>query len=200
MLEQESLEQVSEELLTSSENGLMTLAAKIYNIIPMEDFRYRPNVGYNRYGWDGGAGEMQMIEMYTELSTRSDGFGINFTTNHWREYYENIRQIHNFMNLVQKSQEAGTISKDVADRFIGEAYFARAYTYMSLARRYGGVPWIDHVQDDEYVPGTENKHCMFLVLPKRKLGKRFCRTAIKRLHSSRNQLLTIVLPSGLPWL
>jgi hypothetical protein len=61
------------------------------------------------------------------------------------------------MNLVQKSQEAGTISKDVADRFIGEAYFARAYTYMSLARRYGGVPWIDHVQDDEYVPGTENK-------------------------------------------
>ena len=85
MLELESLEKVSEATLTSSEGGIMTLVAKMYNITPMEDFRYRPVSGYNKYGWDGGAGEMQMIELYTELSTRSDGFGINFTTNHWSE-------------------------------------------------------------------------------------------------------------------
>ena len=63
-LELESLEKVSEDTLVSSEGGIMTLVAKMYNITPMEDFRYRPNTGYNKYGWDGGAGDMQMVDMY----------------------------------------------------------------------------------------------------------------------------------------
>ena len=157
MLELESLEKVSEATLTSSEGGIMTLVAKMYNITPMEDFRYRPVSGYNKYGWDGGAGEMQMIELYTELSTRSDGFGINFTTNHWSEYYSNIRQVNLFLETIEKAAESGTITEDAAKRYAGEGYFTRAYIYLALARRYGGVPIIDHVQDGEYVQGTDNE-------------------------------------------
>ena len=157
MLELESLEKVSEATLTSSEGGIMTLVAKMYNITPMEDFRYRPVSGYNKYGWDGGAGEMQMIELYTELSCRSDGFGINFTTNHWADYYSNIRQVNLFLETIEKAAEDGTITADAAARYAGEGYFTRAYIYLALARRFGGVPIIDHVQDGEYVQGSENE-------------------------------------------
>ena len=156
-LELESLEKVSEDTLVSSEGGIMTLVAKMYNITPMEDFRYRPNTGYNKYGWDGGAGDMQMVDMYTELSTRSDGFGINFTTNHWSEYYVNIRQVNLYLETVDYAKEKGIITEAAAQRYAAEGYFTRAYIYMSLARRYGGVPIIDHVQDGEYVQGGANE-------------------------------------------
>lgn len=157
MLELESLEKVSESTLTSSEGGIMALVAKMYNITPMEDFRYRPNVGYHRYGWDGGAGEMQMIEMYTELSTRSDGFGINFTTDHWADYFSDIRQVNLFIETIGKAEKEGDITPAAAARYAAEGYFTRAYIYLSLARRYGGVPIIDHVQDGEYVQGGANE-------------------------------------------
>lgn len=156
-LELESLTKVSESLLTSSEGGIMTLVAKMYNITPMEDFRYRPGTGYHKYGWDGGAGEMQMIEMYTELSTRSDGFGINFTTDHWSDYYANIRQVNLFLETIENAKKDGIISEAAATRYAAEGYFTRAYIYLALARRYGGVPIIDKVLDHDYVQGGENK-------------------------------------------
>jgi len=157
MLELESLEKVSESTLTSSEGGIMTLVAKMYNITPMEDFRYRPNSGYNRYDWDGGAGDMQMVDMYTEFSIKSDNIGVNFSTNHWSDYYSNIRQVNLFLETIEKAKEDNVISAEAAARYAGEGYFTRAYIYMALARRYGGVPIIDHVQDGEYVQGSDNE-------------------------------------------
>ena len=159
-LEQESLTKVSEDVLTSSEGGIMQLVAKMYNITPMEDFRYRPNAGYHQYDWAGGAGDMQMVDMYTLYSCRSDGFGINFTTNHWSSYYENIRQVNLFLETIAKAEEDGVISADAAKRYAAEGYFTRAYIYLSLARRYGGVPIIDRVQDGDYIPGGDGSELL----------------------------------------
>lgn len=58
-----------------------------------------------------------------------------------------------FMQNVEKAKEAGTISVADADRMTGEAHFARAYMYYGLVKRYGGVPLIDKVQDDDYADG-----------------------------------------------
>ena len=159
-LEQESLTKVSEDVLTSSEGGIMQLVAKMYNITPMEDFRYRPNAGYHQYDWAGGAGDMQMVDMYTQYSCRSDGFGINFTTDHWATYYSNIRQVNMFLETIEKAQADGVISADAAKRYASEGYFTRAYIYMSLARRYGGVPIIDRVQDGDYIPGGDGSELL----------------------------------------
>ena len=57
------------------------------------------------------------------------------------------------MQNVEKAKEAGTISVADADRMTGEAHFARAYMYYGLVKRYGGVPLIDKVQDDDYADG-----------------------------------------------
>lgn len=151
-LELEPLDKVSPELLLETEGGVKALLANIYTMIPMEDFNYRPNNGFNQRGYDG-VNETTNLAFLTDEATRSDGgVGIGYEGfNYWP--YGDIRQVNIFMQNVEKAKEAGTISVADADRMTGEAHFARAYMYYGLVKRYGGVPLIDKVQDDDYADG-----------------------------------------------
>ena len=151
-LELEPLDKVSPEQLLETEGGVKALLANIYTMIPMEDFNYRPNAGFNQRGYDG-VNETTNLAFLTDEATRSDGgVGIGYEGfNYWP--YGDIRQVNIFMQNVEKAKEAGTISVAGADRMTGEAHFARAYMYYGLVKRYGGVPLIDKVQDDDYANG-----------------------------------------------
>ena len=151
-LELEPLDKVSPEQLLETEGGVKALLANIYTMIPMEDFNYRPNAGFNQRGYDG-VNETTNLAFLTDEATRSDGgVGIGYEGfNYWS--YGDIRQVNIFMQNVEKAKEAGTISVADADRMTGEAHFARAYMYYGLVKRYGGVPLIDKVQDDDYANG-----------------------------------------------
>lgn len=151
-LELEPLDKVSPEQLLETEGGVKALLANIYTMIPMEDFNYRPNAGFNQRGYDG-VNETTNLAFLTDEATRSDGgVGIGYEGfNYWP--YGDIRQVNIFMQNVEKAKEAGTISVADADRMTGEARFARAYMYYGLVKRYGGVPLIDKVQDDDYANG-----------------------------------------------
>lgn len=151
-LELEPLDKVSPEQLLETEGGVKALLANIYTMIPMEDFNYRPNAGFNQRGYDG-VNETTNLAFLTDEATRSDGgVGIGYEGfNYWP--YGDIRQVNIFMQNVEKVKEAGTISVADADRMTGEAHFVRAYMYYGLVKRYGGVPLIDKVQDDDYANG-----------------------------------------------
>lgn len=151
-LELEPLDKVSPEQLLETEGGVKALLANIYTMIPMEDFNYRPNAGFNQRGYDG-VNETTNLAFLTDEATRSDGgVGIGYEGfNYWP--YGDIRQVNIFMQNVEKAKEARTISVADADRMTGEAHFARAYMYYGLVKRYGGVPLIDKVQDDDYANG-----------------------------------------------
>lgn len=151
-LELEPLDKVSPEQLLETEGGVKALLANIYTMIPMEDFNYRPNAGFNQRGYDG-VNETTNLAFLTDEATRSDGgVGIGYEGfNYWP--YGDIRQVNIFMQNVEKAKEAGTISVADADRMTGEAHFARAYMYYGLVKRYGSVPLIDKVQDDDYANG-----------------------------------------------
>ena len=151
-LELEPLDKVSPEQLLETEGGVKALLANIYTMIPMEDFNYRPNNGFNQRGYDG-VSETTNLAFLTDEATRSDGgVGIGYEGfNYWP--YGDIRQVNIFMQNVEKAKEAGTISVADADRMTGEAHFARAFMYYGLVKRYGGVPLIDKVQDDDYADG-----------------------------------------------
>ena len=151
-MELEPLDKVSPEQLLETEGGVKALLANIYTMIPMEDFNYRPNNGFNQRGYDG-VNETTNLAFLTDEATRSDGgVGIGYEGfNYWP--YGDIRQVNIFMQNVEKAKEAGTISVADADRMTGEAHFARAYMYYGLVKRYGGVPLIDKVQDDDYADG-----------------------------------------------
>ena len=151
-LELEPLDKVSPDKLLETEGGVKALLANIYTMIPMEDFNYRPNAGFNQRGYDG-VNETTNLAFLTDEATRSDG-GVDIGYegfNYWP--YGDIRQVNIFMQNVEKAKEAGTISVADADRMTGEAHFARAYMYYGLVKRYGGVPLIDKVQDDDYADG-----------------------------------------------
>ena len=151
-LELEPLDKVSPDQLLETEGGVKALLANIYTMIPMEDFNYRPNAGFNQRGYDG-VNETTNLAFLTDEATRSDGgVGIGYEGfNYWP--YGDIRQVNIFMQNVEKAKEAGTISVADADRMTGEAHFVRAYMYYGLVKRYGGVPLIDKVQDDDYANG-----------------------------------------------
>lgn len=151
-LELEPLDKVSPDQLLETEGGVKALLANIYTMIPMEDFNYRPNAGFNQRGYDG-VNETTNLTFLTDEATRSDGrVDIGYEGfNYWP--YGDIRQVNIFMQNVEKAKEAGTISVADADRMTGEAHFARAYMYYGLVKRYGGVPLIDKVQDDDYADG-----------------------------------------------
>ena len=151
-LELEPLDKVSPDQLLETEGGVKALLANIYTMIPMEDFNYRPNAGFNQRGYDG-VNETTNLAFLTDEATRSDGGVDRGYEGFYYWPYGDIRQVNIFMQNVEKAKEAGTISVADADRMTGEAHFARAYMYYGLVKRYGGVPLIDKVQDDDYADG-----------------------------------------------
>lgn len=155
LLELQPLDKTSGEDLLASSDGLKTLMATLYNAIPMEDFSYYPaDGGFNRHGWGGGMQSTFKLSMYTDESTASAGSGIGpVTFSYWP--YSSIRQTNLFFESLEAVKD--DINEDTYRKLKSEAHFVRAYIYFGLAKRYGGVPLIDYVQDGDYVPGTANE-------------------------------------------
>lgn len=158
-LEVKSLTKISSDQLLSNEKGLKTLLSNIYNGIPMEDFCYRPNAGFNRRGWQGGIGEMIDASFYTDEAIKTDGGeaigpgSLNVwsgsSSNGFNAWHRN-REINIFMKSILKSKDENIITEERYNRLKSEGHFARAYLYFALAKRFGGVPLIDWLQDDDY--------------------------------------------------
>jgi len=149
----EPLDKVSGEDLLANPAGLNTLLANIYYNIPIEDFNYRFNVGFNRRGWGGGMGDVSAVELFTDNAGRSSGTGIgaNIGANYWP--YSELRSINQLMENLEVVKENGTISEDQYNRLKSEAHFARAYMYFGLVKRKGGVPIITETLDKYYDGG-----------------------------------------------
>lgn len=154
MLELEPLDKTSAEDLLASTNGLKTLMATLYNSIPMEDFSFYPaDGGFNRYGWGGGLQSTFRLPMYTDEATASAGSGVGPVVYSYWPYGE-IRQANKFFESLEKVK--ADLNETTYKQLKSEAHFVRAYIYFGLAKRYGGVPLIDKVLDDEYEAGTDN--------------------------------------------
>lgn len=59
----------------------------------------------------------------------------------WNPYYSKIRECNIFMDNADKLK-ASSSDAALVDRLIGEIKFLRAYYYVELVNRYGGVPYI----------------------------------------------------------
>lgn len=132
----------SEDDIFGGVEGVESELAKMYSDLPMEDFRYSFEHGFNT----GGTLYRQMacatgeaVGRDTQSATAEPG------TRMWDNSYKAIRNINNFLEVLPKFQ--GNYSEDQYNQFLGEAYFMRAYNYFALAKRFGGVPLIDYVID-----------------------------------------------------
>lgn len=151
-LDLEPLDKVSGDRLTETSGGMKALLANVYKVAPMEDFVFRPYTGFNARGYDGVNGSSNIAFLSDEAARSEGGGGITESFDFWP--YGDIRQVNIFIETVESSKEKGILNADDAKRMVAEARFSRAYIYFGLAKRYGGVPIIDRVQDGDYVPGN----------------------------------------------
>ncbi len=147
--------QFTEAEFFATEGGVKIFFAGLYNYLPIEDFLYMSDndngyrKGTNRddaWGtWESNKRQMQnMAGEFVNGWQQINNDGPDF----W--CYDRIREINTFIeNFPNYKTEyySGTAKEKVYNQLLGEARFMRAYFYSGMARRYGGVPLIDKVQD-----------------------------------------------------
>ena len=124
-------------------DGVMSQIGRIYGLIPMEDFRYFIN-GDGLFNKDWNFYVFQST-ISGEAIGRDTGGALQENVSYWNNPYQYIREINVFMENLSKYADSHTESN--MNTWFGEAYFARAYLYYSLVKRYGGVPLVDKVID-----------------------------------------------------
>ena len=143
---------LDENVLFSSEHGIQTFLAIIYNELPTEDFQFSlhpSSRGYIRRGsLPAGVNNWETAKFHTagfaEAVSRLDygaSAGIMFT--HWDRPFEMIRQINTFLHGIPNFGHIH--SEQRINELIGEARFLRAFYYFSMARLYGGLPLVSEV-------------------------------------------------------
>ena len=145
------LDRVPADYLFATPAGVKTLLATLYNKMPVEDFDYQPSTyGFNQHPGGGGTGDCGW-----SLAANTDEaviWGVSGWTSspataladYWD--YTSIRYVNQFLGNITDLQAKGSIDAATYKQLFGEAHFIRAYMYLALARRYGGVPLISDAQ------------------------------------------------------
>jgi len=144
ILDIEPNDRVSPEDLFASKEGVEAQMANLYGRLPIEDFNYSPNRGFNiGVGNDvNNAGFMAAHFSDEAIHPEYNDFGEEWF-DYWEDGYRLIRDIN---TLLQTVPQLANIDQAAKDKLSAEGYFLRAYTYFALAKRYGGVPLIESPQ------------------------------------------------------
>ncbi len=129
-----------EDILTS-ESGIEVYLARMYSRMPFEDFKYTAAWGIRFNSWLGATG----IEGTGESLNR-DGICRAFTgedTQYWGDAFTLLRDANHLIETLPKHRDA--YAEVTYNHYLGEAYFARAFVFYALAKRYGGVPLVTRV-------------------------------------------------------
>ncbi|OOQ57798.1 RagB/SusD family nutrient uptake outer membrane protein [Mucilaginibacter pedocola] len=125
----------------STDAGVGAYLIPIYAELPIEDFRYNFNDGFNAFPPFPALGlftaEFLQIDYVFRGSIEHGSFG------YWP--YDKIRKINYLLETLPKN--SSNFSEAQANAYLGEAHFLRAYFYFDLVKRYGGVPIAKTPQD-----------------------------------------------------
>ena len=141
---------IQDDAIFNSESGITSYMTTLYYDLPIEDFRYTQQ-GFNVSGKGQGrlpnVSGVAMCSSSDDISTIGDGTW-------WGCWdYGKIRRVNYFLKNfpAYKSNFQNTV---LADAWMGEAHFIRAYCYFAMVKRYGGVPILREPQ--EYVGDIES--------------------------------------------
>lgn len=131
---------ITEPAVFSSVSGVESYLITCYNHNYVEDFTHDGV----RYGWctlaltSSYCGETVEEEWWTDNKYSNLGSG-DFSF--WN--YNYIREVNYFIETIDQYQS--NFSPELINQWKGEALFLRANHYFNMAKRYGGLPLIDHV-------------------------------------------------------
>lgn len=120
------LDVLSNDQVFQSEAAINAYMASLYDAMPMEDFNFG---GFANNTDEAG------ISMSPSNSVRGG------TDSQWWGY-NNVRNVNNFLENLPSAKVGESTKKSLG----GEARFIRAYYYLAMVKRYGGVPIIKEVQ------------------------------------------------------
>jgi len=128
----------------ASEEGIEAFLAHMYHDMPIEDFNYFPTHGFNYNPGDNltSGGMYEWVKTDDAIHPEYDDF--TRAGNWWGALYTYNKDVNLFFSYIPTIM---VITEETRERLYGEAYFLRAITYFTLARRYGGVPIITSIAE-----------------------------------------------------
>lgn len=164
---------LSEDVLFTSEQGVLKYFTILYNELPVEDFNYKQSgngMGYattNQNGWHVGNVWEALKGSAAVAAGEACGWFSNYGTGWGYWPYARIRDINTFIASFPKYKE--NFSSEAYEELIAEARALRAFYYFGMVKRYGGVPIVKEVLDPlnpdkamEIVRSTEYESWKFI--------------------------------------
>ncbi|MEN6323623.1 MAG: RagB/SusD family nutrient uptake outer membrane protein [Proteiniphilum sp.] len=139
---------LGDDIVLGTSDGVTSYLARLYSEMPMEDFKWSPNYGYNE-AYRIYQTPSAMTGEALGRDQRSPVEGGN--QNRWNYLYGVIRDCNYFIQNL--TNYATNFNETQLKNWLGEAYFIRATCYYALVRRYGGVCLVKNVIS---YPPTEN--------------------------------------------
>lgn len=134
-----------------SSGGIQAYMARLYSELPIEDFRYSPDMGLNFF-WIIKPTSATTGEALSRDQTGSSSE--NFNDWHWDVWAGNYTTIHDCDYFIETLPKyASNYNTAQINAWLGEAYFIRGMTYFALVKRFGGVPIVNKVLN--YTPGSD---------------------------------------------
>lgn len=144
-LEIEPKNKLPGDILFSSPDGVRHYMANLYYQLPIEDFAFFPTQGFNYNTIASPNNGGFNSAMFTDEAAHSEfnKFIANSDFAWWTEGYKLNRDANLLASYIPDLE----ISDEEKKMLVGEVAFIKAYTYFALAKRYGGVPIIDALQE-----------------------------------------------------
>jgi len=125
----------------SNSAGIQAYMARIYSEMPIEDFRYSPDMGLNFF-WIIKPTPATTGEALSRDQTGSTSE--NWGDWHWDIWGGSYTAIHDCDYFIQTLPNyAKNYTQAQVNAWLGEAYFVRGMTYFALVKRFGGVPIVN---------------------------------------------------------
>lgn len=129
----------------SNSAGIQAYMARLYSELPIEDFKYSPDMGLNFF-WiikptPATTGEALSRD---QTSATSENWG-DWHWDIWGGSYTTIHDCDYFIETLPAY--AKNYSQAQVNAWLGEAYFIRGMTYFALVKRFGGVPIVNKTLD-----------------------------------------------------
>jgi len=129
---------VTDQDLLNTPAGMDIYMARMYSLMPFEDFKYMAQWGIEFNGWLAAIG----IEGTGEAVTR-DGISTSFTgerTAYWGRAFELLRDANHLIETLPNYRDK--FSEELYNHYLGEGYYVRATVFYAMARRFGGIPLV----------------------------------------------------------
>jgi starch-binding outer membrane protein, SusD/RagB family len=135
----------------SNSAGIQAYMARLYSELPIEDFRYSPDMGLNFF-WIIKPTPATTGEALSRDQTGSTAE--NWGDWHWDIWGGSYTTIHDCDYFIETLPSyASNFSAAQVSQWLGEAYFIRGMTYFGLVKRFGGVPIVNKTL--QYTVGSD---------------------------------------------